>query len=61
MSTAKSIICFFFEHSLPKPSPTVKLKALPVYTCYPNLCNTISHVGDESTSNRTEPKEVTRK
>ena len=41
--------------------PTVKLKALPVYTCYPNLCSTISHVGDESTSNRTEPKEVTRK
>ena len=41
--------------------PTVKLKALPVYNCYPNLCSTISHVGDESTSNRTEPKEVTRK
>ena len=31
--------------------PTVKLKAPPVYTGYPNLCSTISHVGDESTSN----------
>ena len=60
----KSFIFFIFLKSsliLLYHGPTVKLKALPVYTCYPNLCSTISHVDDESTSNRTEPKEVTRK
>ena len=43
MSTAKSIICFFFEHNLPKPSAAGTLEPL-AYTraslsefCYPIL------------------------
>ena len=52
----KSFICFLFfflktSLILLYHGPKVKLKAFPVYTRYSNLCSTISHVGDESTSN----------